>query len=139
MSGGVLKHHPVPRYALVDMNKHAEDLLAFIDQNVGRYIVGAVGTADVLLWETYWMAFRQSREVKVSEPLTINTSTGAKLNNQEGRLNGNEMSSKTSSVFGSPSTRRATPTTSLAKKSSAHRLLTTQRAHGMAKYQCPLS
>lgn len=53
MSEGVLKTHLVPRYALADMELHAEEQLKFSDQNVAKYTVGAIGKADRLLWDTH--------------------------------------------------------------------------------------
>ncbi|KAI1138635.1 hypothetical protein F5Y05DRAFT_45398 [Hypoxylon sp. FL0543] len=64
VTNGVEKSHWVPRYALADMEKHAEELQAFIDHNVGKYIVGAIGTEDDFLWDTYCMAFKRANNAK---------------------------------------------------------------------------
>ncbi|KAI1455337.1 hypothetical protein F4805DRAFT_476862 [Annulohypoxylon moriforme] len=63
VDGEVRRHH-VPRYALVSMEKHAEDLQSFIDKNVVRYIIGAVGPEDDLLWQTYRSAFKHANIAK---------------------------------------------------------------------------
>ena len=65
-SGGVLKRHKCPNYAVANVEKAGQDLRQFIDDNVVEYIIGAVGQSDTLLWRTYVMAFKQSQEAPVS-------------------------------------------------------------------------
>ncbi|KAI0139132.1 hypothetical protein F4776DRAFT_654250 [Hypoxylon sp. NC0597] len=67
ITDGKERTHRVPEYALANMEKHAEDLQAFIDKNVGTYIVGAIGTADEFLWKTFCMAFRQVKEAETAQ------------------------------------------------------------------------
>ncbi|KAI2462772.1 hypothetical protein F4781DRAFT_426909 [Annulohypoxylon bovei var. microspora] len=62
---GQVKRHQVPRYALANMEKHAEDLQSFIDANIAPYIIGAVGTEDKILWQTYYTAFRQAESANI--------------------------------------------------------------------------
>lgn len=71
-SGGVVKSHKIPRYALADMEETARMLQKFIDKSVANYILGALAprnsgkTEDELLYQTYMGAFRHVHEAKVS-------------------------------------------------------------------------
>ncbi|KAI1204113.1 uncharacterized protein F4807DRAFT_448916 [Annulohypoxylon truncatum] len=68
---GEIKRHQVPRYALVNMEKHAEDLLSFINKNVGLYIIGAVDKEDDLIWQTYYTAFKHANGAKTVEERVV--------------------------------------------------------------------
>lgn len=63
---GVIKYHRIPPYGIADMQAAARNLAQFIDNSIGQYIIGAVGYSDSLLWHTYMMAFKHSREATVS-------------------------------------------------------------------------
>lgn len=65
-SDGIVKRHPVPRYALVSMKETAWMLQNFIDRNVGTFIEGTVGESDQLIWSTYQFAFAHIQKAKVS-------------------------------------------------------------------------
>lgn len=68
-SGGIVKSHKIPRYALANLEKTASMLQNFIESNVGTYIQGTVGTSDQLLWQTYWFAFGHIQNAKVSKSI----------------------------------------------------------------------
>jgi hypothetical protein len=65
-AGAVKKTHHIPPYALENMTETSRMLERWVDDNIGRYINGAVGKADRLLWDTYRMAFRHMGKFKVS-------------------------------------------------------------------------
>lgn len=64
--GAIIKTHAIPPYGVVDMEKTAEDLWHFVDENVANYFVNWVGDKDPLLWHTYWMAYKHSEESDVN-------------------------------------------------------------------------
>lgn len=69
-SGQQVKKHVLPRYALVDMHATAEVVEDFVDRNIARYIQGAVGDQEDLIWQTYNFAFRYMSKAKVGSHCT---------------------------------------------------------------------
>lgn len=66
-SNGVVKVHPIPQYALSNMNEAAQVLLRFIEKSVVAYVLGTVGQMDLLVWQTYLFAFKHTNNAKVSK------------------------------------------------------------------------
>ncbi|KAK0744774.1 hypothetical protein B0T21DRAFT_380941 [Apiosordaria backusii] len=58
---GTVTKMPIPRFAVAEMKNTAERMRAFVDGNIYNFITATVGS-DELLWETYLMAFRQTRQ-----------------------------------------------------------------------------
>lgn len=65
-SHGTTISHRIPRYGLADMNKTANMMQWWIDQNVYNYIVGTLKGTDAFFWDTYLAAFRHPTKAKVS-------------------------------------------------------------------------
>lgn len=66
-SGDSVKRHAIPRYAICDMEKTATALEAFIDRSIYIYIIGAIFNLDILLWYTYYFAFRHIGRAKTQK------------------------------------------------------------------------
>jgi hypothetical protein len=68
-SGPYVRRHRMPQYALADMEGAAETLQWLTSNYVGRYIKDTVGELDLLIWTTYFFAFRYQAKAKVSAVL----------------------------------------------------------------------
>jgi hypothetical protein len=64
--GGVVKAHRMPPYALVNLDEAANARKQFVYNNFGSYIRAMVDKTEPLIWNTYVMAFKYSREAPVS-------------------------------------------------------------------------
>ncbi|KAL5336518.1 hypothetical protein BJX70DRAFT_280610 [Aspergillus crustosus] len=63
-SGPYVRRHRMPQYALADMEGAAETLQWLTSNYVGRYIKDTVGELDLLVWTTYFFAFRYQAKAK---------------------------------------------------------------------------
>ena len=63
---GIIKTHTIPPFALANMEMTSQSIQKFIDENISKYIIGAVGSLNPLLWNTYLMAFKYSKKAVVS-------------------------------------------------------------------------
>lgn len=70
--GGVLKKHPIPPFALENMEEATDEIRNYVDKSVAPSLVALAGNADPLVWDTYVMAFKYSSESPVSQCLSKN-------------------------------------------------------------------
>ncbi|KAL4911528.1 hypothetical protein BDW74DRAFT_143075 [Aspergillus multicolor] len=63
-SGHYVRRHPMPQYALADMEGAAETLKWLTANYVGAYIKYEVGNLDLLIWRTYYFAFTYQQKAK---------------------------------------------------------------------------
>lgn len=66
MDNGVRKTHPLPSYALTDMDKIAKQLHEFVGKNFARCLLHFVSDKDFLTWGVFLSAFRQHGDAEVS-------------------------------------------------------------------------
>ncbi|KAL3471565.1 hypothetical protein BJX99DRAFT_266617 [Aspergillus californicus] len=64
VSGHRVRRHRMPEYALADMEGAARTLRWLTSNHVGQYILGTVGELDLLVWTTYFFAFRYQAKAK---------------------------------------------------------------------------
>lgn len=64
---GIIRTHTIPPFALADMEKTSQSIQKFIDGNISKYIIGAVGSLNPLLWNTYLMAFKHSKKAVMED------------------------------------------------------------------------
>ncbi|KAL4919312.1 hypothetical protein BDW62DRAFT_216989 [Aspergillus aurantiobrunneus] len=70
LSGHYVKRHRMPQYALADMEGAAKVLKWLTSKYVGQYIVATTGHLDLLIWDTYYFAFRYQAKAKyAAQPL----------------------------------------------------------------------
>lgn len=63
---GVFKKHDIPPFAIERMEEAAVTLREYVDRSIVPAMCKVIGeTRDNLIWETYYMAFRYSREAPV--------------------------------------------------------------------------
>ena len=133
-SGGIVKRHKCPPYAVANVEKAAQDLRQFIDDNISAYIIGAVGQSDILLWSTYYMAFKQSKEAPVSHAKLVSAAQGGLLTKLVSRTK-SEHSSRMPSASGAQLARPVTQNGYAAKKRLEHLQWTIPQAHGLRAFQ----
>ncbi|KAL3437898.1 hypothetical protein BDV09DRAFT_161242 [Aspergillus tetrazonus] len=63
-SGPYVRRHPMPQYALADMEGAAKTLKWLTANYVGAYIKYEVGNLDLLIWRTYYFAFLYQQKAK---------------------------------------------------------------------------
>jgi hypothetical protein len=73
MQNGQIKKYQITRYALADLEETAAMSHVWIDRNIGRYIMGAIGheRIDPLVWETYMNAFKHHAEAEACIPCSF--------------------------------------------------------------------
>ncbi|KAL2826070.1 hypothetical protein BDW59DRAFT_67050 [Aspergillus cavernicola] len=64
VSGRFIRRQRMPEYALADMEGAANTLKWLTSNHVGQYILGTVGHLDLLIWTTYFFAFRHQAKAK---------------------------------------------------------------------------
>ncbi|KAK4442358.1 hypothetical protein QBC34DRAFT_313297 [Podospora aff. communis PSN243] len=62
---------PVPAYAVADMHATAADMKEYVERIISDFILSTVGNEDLLLWETYTMAFRHIGSAKTPEERSL--------------------------------------------------------------------
>lgn len=70
-NGNELVKHPIPPFAIVDMNKAATELKRYVNSAVVPFMVGKLGDSDPLIWETYEMAFKHAHNSEVRALLRL--------------------------------------------------------------------
>ncbi|KAI9367609.1 hypothetical protein BJX61DRAFT_527621 [Aspergillus egyptiacus] len=63
-SGPFIRRQRMPEYALADMESAAKTLQWLTSNYVGQYIRDTVGELDLLIWTTYFFAFRHQAKAK---------------------------------------------------------------------------
>jgi hypothetical protein len=63
---GIVKTHPLPAYAVVDVDKAAQARKQYIQEHVGAYFNALIDKKEPLIWNTYVMAFQQSQKAFAS-------------------------------------------------------------------------
>jgi len=64
---GVRQYHKTPDWAIADMAKMSEIMKKSAVEDIGPYITHLINPSDALLWNTYWMAYKHSKEASVCE------------------------------------------------------------------------